>query len=897
MASPQEIDDIRNNSRQRDMILAPNEYAFISDETKGEVNCFVGPNKTSLAGTDRPVNFDLKSKRFRACDLASATQTFQTAPEGWYVILKNPAENDKHPSSGKTSTPPLEVGKKINIAGPASFALWPGQMAKVVQGHSLRSNEFLVVRVYDEKAARTNWSKAVIKTQSVDTLVDPAGESKEAAKKKAAAAKQAAVDGIAEADLTMGKQFVIRGTEVSFYIPPTGVEIVPERVNGEERYVREAVSLERLEYCLLLDQNGNKRYVQGPDVVFPRPTEKFVEAPIKSNPDKVKAKKFRAQELTAQMGIHIRVIADYTEETGEKRTVGQELFITGETTPVYFPREEHAIIKYGDQDVHFGIAIPSGEARYVLDRNTGVISLVVGPMVFLADPRSQVIAQRALPLQLCELLYPNNDEAIAINAQRLGVEDVDFVGVAGSGNAAFLNNSYVRSADQDENYGAVGAVVTPDTNRRIMIKSASKSLPGDSFDRKSKFTAPRSVILNTKYDGAVTTTIWTGYAMLLIRKSGERRLVQGPGTFMLEYDESPQVITLSTGKPKTTDKPLKTVFLQTTANMVSDIIEVETRDFCKLNVKLSYRVNFEGDPNQWFNVDNYVKFLCDHMRSRVRSQIQKLGIEEFYGNHTDLLRDIILGKSKGDGAPRAGTTFAENGMRIYDVEVLKVDMQNRDVEQMLVNAQRETIQNALTLAAERRKLSHIKENEVIKRDIAETNAETRRLNFALQADEAKRKLELDITIIETNAKTIAERILRDREANEARQQSELLTERASAEIAEVRRASEALDAAAAQEQKKLDQQLELAKLNAQVSAIVEKAKAVSPDLIAALNAFGERAMVEKVAEAMAPLSILGGGSVVDVLKKLLEGTSIAKQLEAPLNGVTTSASRSKSAHS
>src|SRR5689334_4420499 len=152
MANQAEIDEIRATRRERDMILAPNEYAFISDETKGEVNCFVGPNKTSLAGTDRPVRFDLKSKRFQTCDLATATQTFQTAPEGWYVILKNPAEGDKVPAgSGKLTTPTLRVGKKVNVAGPASFALWPGQMAKVIQGHNLRSNEYLLIRVYDEE--------------------------------------------------------------------------------------------------------------------------------------------------------------------------------------------------------------------------------------------------------------------------------------------------------------------------------------------------------------------------------------------------------------------------------------------------------------------------------------------------------------------------------------------------------------------------------------------------------------------------------------------------------------------------------------------------------------------------------------------------------------------------
>lgn len=655
--------DVKSARRERDMILAPNEYCFISDETKGEVNCFVGPNKTSLAGTDRCVVFDLKSKRFKAADLSSGIQLFQTAPEGWYVILKNVAVGDKHPNGGgKLTTPDLKIGKKVNISGPVSFALWPGQMAKTVQGHNLRSNEYLLVRVYDEDAARENWTKSVIKAQVVEG--DTAKE----------AVKASLTDIPSENDLTMGKLFIIKGTEVSFYIPSTGIEVVPERGSSEERYVREAVTLERLEYCLLLDQNGSKRYVHGPAVVFPQPTEKFVDAPIKSSPDTAKAKKFRAQELTPASGIHIRVIADYTELNGTQRKAGEELFITGKEQTIYFPREEHAIIKYGDQEIHYGITIPEGEARYSLDRNTGAISLVNGPRIFLPDPRTQIIAQRALSLNLCQLMYPGNAEALAVNAARLGFDDSS-VQYGGGGEASMLRGESAYSSS----YDAVSALQTPDTTRRVMIKGASKSLPGDTFDRKTKFTAPRSVVLNTKFDGAVQTTLWTGYAMLLVRKNGDRRVVQGPGTFMLEYDESPQVITLSRGKPKSMTNPLKTVFLLSTANKVSDLVEVETKDFCRLNVSLSFRVNFTGNPEKWFNVDNYVKFMCDHMRSRIRGEVQKLGVEEFYGNHTEILRNIVLGKSI-DNTPRPGVVFEENGMHIYDVEVLNVGMQNSDIE-------------------------------------------------------------------------------------------------------------------------------------------------------------------------------------------------------------------------
>ena len=55
----------------------------------------------------------------------------------------------------------------------------------------------------------------------------------------------------------MGKNMIIQGTDVSFYIPPTGIEVVPDR---RGQYVRDAV-LERLEYCILLNEDGNKRYI------------------------------------------------------------------------------------------------------------------------------------------------------------------------------------------------------------------------------------------------------------------------------------------------------------------------------------------------------------------------------------------------------------------------------------------------------------------------------------------------------------------------------------------------------------------------------------------------------------------------------------------------------------
>lgn len=838
--------------RERDMILAPNEFAYISDETKGEVNVFVGPNKTSLAGTDRPVVFDSRSSRYKSSDLANGTQAFQTAAEGWYIVLENPADGDKHPSgSGKLTTPSLRTGKKVNIPGPTTFALWPGQIAKVIQGHHLRSNEYLMVRVYDEAAAKANFAKAVIKTQ------DAAAEGTNAVQTVTGAPDVMSVE-----QLTMGKLFIIKGTEVSFYIPSTGIEVVPEVVSGEERYVRQAVTLEQLEYCLLLDQNGTKRYVHGPDVVFPKPTEAFVKAPIKSDPDKLAANKFRAQELTPNSGIHIKVIAAYTDDGGVERTEGEELFITGDTQKIYFPRAEHAVIKYGEQEIHYGIAIPVGEARYVLDRDNGVIETVQGPQIFLADPRRQVIVNRALSPELCSLMFPGNQIALGINMERLGITDQDIM--AGGGGSQ-LGEAVGRGL---ESYGATAAVATSDSSRRMMIKGASKSLPGDSFSRGSKFTRPRAIVLNTKYDGAVTVDVWSNYAMLLISKSGERRVVKGPQTTILDYDESPQVMTLSTGKPKTTDNLMQTAYLQTQANMVSDVVDVETKDFCRFQVKLSYRVNFEGDDElRWFGVDNYVKFLCDHARSMLRAAVQKLGVEEFYGRHTEIIRDVILGMASADGK-RPGRVFSENAMRVYDVEVLGAILQDREVASLLAGAQRDTIQSTLIIAAERRKVEQSSELEELKRQAELAKAETTRKTLELEGELNSLRLTLDLAKLEADAKRQAER-----------DEAALAAENARSQVDAVALSRNTADRQAELAHLEAQQAIELKKLEAQVQAVVSKAGAVTPDLIAALSAFGEREMVGKVAASMAPLSILGGGSVVDVLKQLLAGTTLAKQLD------------------
>src|SRR5690606_2556843 len=208
----------------------------------------------------------------------------------------------------------------------------------------------------------------------------------------------------------------------------------------------------------------------------------------------------------------------------------------------------------------------------------------------------------------------------------------------------------------------------------------------------------------------------------------------------LEYDETLQVLELSTGTPKSEYNLYKTVYLRVLNNKVSDLVEVETRDLVRVQIQLSYRVNFEGDPNKWFEVENYVKFLTDHLRSLIRAAVKRHGIEQFYADSVAILRDVILGVA-GEDAKRPGRRFEENGMRVYDVEVLEVTIGDDAIAELLVQAQHAAVQQTLSLAAEQRRVDTVRQAESVAHQIAEVQSPTRQQAILLRTRETEQQLQ------------------------------------------------------------------------------------------------------------------------------------------------------------
>lgn len=688
-----------DQTRSGDLVLSQGTFVLLQEGTTGIVKVVVGPHKVSLGDTDKPVVYERNSRIYAPNSVEKAIRICPAADEEQYIVLTNPTtekEVKAHPPKGTQDVEvKLDIGSRVNIQGPETFALWPGQVADVIEGHQLKSNEYLIIRVYNEEEAKANLKDGVVKTVSGI----PENKSKKSSLFK-------------EEEIRTGNLLIIQGTNVSFYIPPTGIEVLVG-INGN--YTRDAVTLERLEYCILLDQNGDKRYVKGPAVVFPKPTESFIEND--------KRKVFKAIELNENMALYIKVIADYSEDNIEFIS-GDELFITGKDQKIYFPRAEHAIIKYSDETIHYATAVPSGEGRYILDKKTGSINTIKGPKMLLPDPRNEVIVKRVLNEKTVNLWFPGNKEAIKYNLK--------------------LKEATMDSGlDYTEQFSNV--------SRSISAKSTlySSSIAGsmtEEMNRHSSYTKPRTIQLNTKYDGAVLLNIWPDTAIQVVNKIGDRKLIEGPKVVMLDYDETLDVLELSSGKPKNDTDIIKTVYLQTKNNVVSDFITVETKDIIDVNILLSYKVNFEGDCKKWFNVSNYVKLLTQHMRSVIRNAVKKQSVEEFYESATDIIRDVILGKQDSEkNNSRKGKLFTENNMKIYDVEVLNIKIGDKKISDMIVNNQHAIVQQNLKLIQMNKDATFDKESQLLIRDKITDELETDNVRNSADKSKLGYKKELEYT--------------------------------------------------------------------------------------------------------------------------------------------------------
>jgi major vault protein len=843
--------------RNRDYPIPQGFYVHVRERTKGTVSAFVGPNKLAMSDSEDVVAWNPTEKRYDVlANPELGIKPFAMIMENQYAVLSNPAGSKdgkpETPRAGASSNPvDLRMGERVIIHGPQSFALWPMQSAKVTNGHTMKSNEYILVGVMDPELAAANWDKLIVKRSAETTSADD----------------KDSFFNIDPKTLVKGQRVIIKGTEISFFMPVTGLRVVAKEAfaDGRRNYIQEAVTLEMLEYCILLDENGSKRFVRGPAVVFPRPTEAFV--------SEKHSQVFRAIELSSTSGVHVKVTADYIDDQsilppGVRATsavmsvgsgtikAGTELFISGNEQAIYFPRAEHALIEYESvgadgsstrEKVHYASAVPKGHGRYVLNRDTGEVTLKVGPAMLLLNPAKEVIVQRVLSDGETKLWFPNNTEALMYNQT--------LTNASLSSASAYLATSGPSAVGSTESMGARGTT-------KGLLSDGKIGAGSDSFARRATFTAPKTVKIDDRFTGAVSIGIWPGYAVQVVDKSGDRRVEVGPKTVLLQYSEDLTRLQMSTGKPKNTDKLFDTVYLKVRGNQISDVVKVTTADHVDVEIKIAYQVNFVGDSQKWFDIENYVKLICDFNRSVLKGKIRQINIHDFISNGVEIVRDAVLG-TKPESGKRAGRLFEENNAQIYECEVLDLKLTDETTARLIAASQQLIVKSSLDVSVKEATLELVKRGETADRAaLVETQLTAQARNEAALANAAREQAVEEADVI---AKAEVQSI--DKKAELALQST--LQAISDAILARQKNAADAKIYLSTQEA-----ELQAKTIAATTEAIKERISAISPDLAKALNANSDNEALAEISKHLGIAAYLNKGSVGAVLDGLLQGTSL-----------------------
>jgi hypothetical protein len=381
---------------------------------------------------------------------------------------------------------------------------------------------------------------------------------------------------------------------------------------------------------------------------------------------------------------------------------------------------------------------------------------------------------------------------------------------------------------------------------------------------------------------------------VLVTSANARRVIEGPCVTLLGYEESLCSILLSTGTPKSDDSPLRTCFLRTVGNRVSDVITVETSDFVKISIRVSYSVTFtQEQKDRWFNNENYIQTMVEHLRSIVRGRGRMLSLSQIWPQLPAIVRDTILGERK-EGAPRPGRIFEENGTRVTEVEVLTATIEDKEVADLMQKVQTESV----TLAIGDRKATEALASAKLR---AEIEAQTQALLEQARQRDA-RLAELSRAIAHATAMAEAqnsETVARERQRLADEREGASLTARVqrdatskAAELALLEKDAKArADAQRTLANVDLETQarvreLEIQLIKAQADATVAERQAVQRGLVEAMTALGDKLMLGEVASNMNLVSLFKGKDVGTILSEVLGGTTVMRTVRAIAEGST-----------
>jgi hypothetical protein len=885
-------------------------------------------------------------------ELSWQPQRMISLSDSQYAVLYNPVA-DRRPEEGpngnfkpaRNESRPLRNGTRNMIPGPCSFYLRPGQEVEVRDAHELASNQYLVVKVYGEVDKDAPYFQITARSAAITTATaeDVLGDAKLPLAERE------------EVELKRGQLIVIRGLDTQFYIPPTGVDVVPDLSVGDGGSLNAEAARRILRMSPQVAAQPQSTGTVSPafDADDERPALEAKQEVQHANRFGGVEQAARARHLVqraapaagpgramtappqVQMRMDMEPMAPPPPPRGAMPEISEDEVQTLLTSEVHRRALEREMRKA--RLVRQAVVLSEKEFCVLIDAD-GKRQIKVGPArvfpgpydsfmtrgadnrIYVAyellpqralwlrfvSPISREKLQKKLPLgiELDKETYLPGDEMIitGINTFFFPLIEAEILHPL-TGQPHFGNHHadvFIEAIGIDQKSGiyvrdlATGEVRLVKGKQSYLVDPRkevhiTRSIPVDDWNlwigaiephkrASSAITTPWAISINVPHNTAVLAASAAGH-----------RVIEGPCVELLGYDERLVSLSLSTGTPKNANVRLHTCYLRTVGNVVSDVISAETSDFVGIEIRVSYRITMDGEhKDAWFNHEDYVGMVCDHLRSLVRRHCRQHTMMDLWPRLPDAVRDIILGERTEAG--RRGRLFESNGLWVTEVEVLESSILDEEIGEFLESVQRESV----SLQISDRQADEKLRSEKLRHEL---DLERLRLRKEMQ----EKQSELEARLLELKqASDLAE--LRNREAV-AGEESELVAKREKgalearvereklefqAQIERWRRdVSEKLEMSKReQEQTQAHKQalteLEMALLDAHAKATVAERTAVQPALVEALTALGDKLVLGEVAQNMNLVSLFKGQDIATILSEIVGGTKLERTIEPML---------------
>ena len=924
--------------------LITGQFVWSISKKDGKLKIIVGPDPLEATDDDIFVIPDGANpkKMIPVSHPNEAIQDFVTLKTGEYAVVYSPSESSspEYPNgnyvAGKNEMKPMRHGQK-RVITIGHFPIWPGQSVEIRKLHQLSSSQYLMVVVenveidqgapyYEVTMKCADIRKAVvdetvgsedsekINVAEVTGSEEPKEEKEDT---KPGKAEEAPAENV-PIKLRVGQRIIIPGSITPTYIPPTGIEIVvddPEIIVADEQLspltlitkrvkagtlkienisdvfartgnlsdfnrlraeyeknlrsyskedaimramencfddddleriagvlrqetrnvsaVREAVVLGPTEFCVLFDEDGRPKNHKGPGRVFPGPYDRF-------RTEGSRNRIYDAYHIRGDRGLLLRVVA---ESISAKELCKQ---------------------------------LPYGSNDHLKEEN-----YVKGDEIFIGGFDAYLVPSNSIEVINPETRKPHiGNEQADVYVQAIGVDQKSGVYVAD------VNTGNVKLVK-----GEKKLLLDPRKEKHI-----NRKIPGRLWNLMITQGEPHKMTKQEFVDTpwAMSVVIPNNEAMMVTSKDG-RRVVVGPRMEILEFEEWPEVLTLSRGRPKNEDSVLETCYLRVKGNRITDQVIVETADFVKISIDVSYGVEFFGstqeEKSKWFNYKNYTWLLATNLRSRLKLAARGETLADLYPVIPEFVRGVILGEKQEGDKHRPGLKFDENNMIVNEVDVLSISIPDSEIAKALSEANRKfaTIQIEDTL--KRTELESAKNTDAVETEMAQ-----------IEIKRAKRKKEVAVVVAGQEHDTNKARETLKATLNELIQKNAanlaIITEEDNGRKAEIVRTRTEADKRSAMllEDERRENiitfrealaQIQVDLVDAAARADGNRLEAIQPRLVEAIEGLGNKELAKALAEnlprAGGALGFLLGQGGLTALKGMVKGTVF----EAGINALTS----------